>query len=85
MTASTRAASSTDWQIGPTTSMVEDCAMAPRRLTSPAVLRSATTPAELAALRSELTVSVPSAHRLMPVATATAEPPLEPAANRVGS
>jgi len=44
--------------------------------------RMPTTPQKLAGLRSELPMSVPWASHAVPVASATAAPPEEPAADR---
>src|SRR3954471_4716982 len=53
--------------------------------TSPGEGRRPTMPLYAAGLRSEPPVSEPDARGTMPQASATAEPPEEPAADRVGS
>jgi len=53
--------------------------------TRPALGRKPTMPQKAAGLRSEPPVSEPEQSGAMPVARATAEPPEEPAAERVGS
>ena len=53
--------------------------------TSPGVGRKPTMPLKAAGLRKEPPVSLPLAIGTMPVASATAEPPDDPAADLVGS
>jgi hypothetical protein len=58
---------------------------APANGTRPEVGRSAATPLATAGTRSDPPRSLPSASGAMPVATATASPPLDPPGVRVGS
>lgn len=53
--------------------------------TEPCVGRRPATPHSAAGIRIEPPVSVPSATGAAPMATATAEPPLDPPASRAGS
>ena len=75
---STRAASRTVRVMGPTWSSVQASGKTPYRLTRPYVGLSPTTPQIAAGMRMEPEVSEPSAAAAMPVASATADPPLEP-------
>ncbi len=61
--------------------MVQDRAIAPRRLTRPYVGRSPVTPVKAAGVVIEPQVSEPSAKGTSPAATAAAEPLEEPPAH----
>src|SRR3954449_11339395 len=65
--------------------MVQDRGTTPRVETVPYVGLRPTTPHRAAGTRIDARVSVPSDARPMPVATAIAEPPLDPPGIRVGS
>src|SRR5499427_1224379 len=85
MTDQSAAASSTDRVIGPTWSNVGQSGTTPSVGTSPSDGLRPTTPHAAAGIRIEPPVSVPIDAWPMPVATAAAEPPLDPPAERVGS
>ncbi len=70
--------SSTVRAMGPQQSSVHDSGMMPSIGTVPGLGLSPLTPHSAAGMRIEPAVSVPIAPGHMPVATATAEPPLEP-------
>ena len=59
--------------------------MTPKRLTRPEVGLSPTKPQNEAGMRMEPPVSLPMAAGTIPLATAAAEPPLEPPGIREGS
>ncbi len=85
MAESMRHRSGTVRAIGPSTgSGLQPCARFSLG-TSPGEGRKPTTPQNDAGLRSEPPVSEPEASGTMPHASATAEPPEDPAAERVGS
>src|ERR1700722_730271 len=69
--------------IGPCTVMLRSIVADGVRATRPMLGRRPTTPQKLAGLRSEPPISVPWASHAMPVASATAAPPEEPAADFV--
>ena len=69
----------------PTASSLKASGATPSRGSAPRVGRRPTTPQWEAGTRTEPLVSVPSASATMPAATATADPPLDPPAIRVGS
>ena len=85
MAESSRHRSGTVRAIGPATERLFQ--PSPRRslATRPGVGRKPTMPENAAGLRSEPPVSEPEQIGTMPVASATADPPDEPAADRVGS
>ena len=83
MASSISARSSTVRAIGPLAERVRSILPAGVRATRPMLGRMPTMPQKLAGLRSEPPKSVPWASHAMPVASATAAPPDEPAAERV--
>ena len=85
MAESSRQTSGTVRAIGPATERLLQ--PSPRRslATRPGVGRKPTMPQNAAGLRSDPPVSEPEQIGTMPVASATADPPEEPAAERVGS
>src|SRR5690625_5028379 len=70
---------------GPIVSIVQASGIDPRALTIPELGRSPHTPVTAAGFRIDPPVSVPNAKGTMPLATATAEPPLDPWAVRLRS
>ena len=74
------AASATVRAIGPSTEYVSHASTDGKRGISPGLVRNPTTPQYEAGPRREPPRSVPSASGHMPVASAAAEPPLEPPA-----
>src|SRR6188472_2596346 len=85
MASKVSAASATLALIGPTVSSVAESGKTPAPGTRPRVGFRPTTPHQAAGLRIEPPVSVPSAVRRRPAATATAEPEDEPPVIRSGS
>ena len=85
MRAVNKALSLTFWVNQPTWSKLEPKAMIPHRDTRPYVGFIPTTPLKEAGIRIEPPVSVPSAPKTSPAATAAAEPPEEPPGTRVRS
>src|SRR6516162_5381931 len=87
MASSTRAVSSTDRQIGPSLSMLQESAMAPVRGTRPNVGRSPVVPHRVLGDEIDPSVSEPMAKATHPAAVAEAEPaddPLDPCAGFQG-
>src|SRR5258705_9622093 len=82
MASSSSARSSTLRAIGPWTLSVRSTLNFGVCATRPMLGRRPTTPQKLAGLRSEPPMSEPCASHAMPVASATAAPPEEPAAER---
>src|ERR1700738_2275328 len=82
MASSKSARSSTLRAIGPCTVRLRSILKAGERATRTMLGRRATTPQKLAGWRSEPPMSVPWASHAVPVASATAAPPEEPAADR---
>src|ERR1700720_899275 len=82
MASSSSARSSTLRAIGPCTVRLRSILAAGVCATRPMLGRMPTTPQKLAGLRSEPPMSVPCASHAVPVASATAAPPEEPAAER---
>ena len=82
MASSSSARSSTLRAIGPCTPRLRSIVAAGVCATRPMLGRMPTTPQKLAGLRSEPPMSEPCASQAMPVASATAAPPEEPAAER---
>src|SRR5882757_9135429 len=82
MASRNNARSSTFRAIGPWTPRLRSTAAAGVCATRPMLGRRPTTPQKLAGLRSEPPMSEPWASQAMPVASATAAPPEEPAADR---
>src|SRR5579863_1880325 len=82
MASSSSARSSTLRAIGPCTVRLRSILKAGERATRPMLGRRPTTPQKLAGLRSEPPMSVPWASQAVPVASAAAAPPDEPAAER---
>src|ERR1700749_2818591 len=81
MASSSSARSSTLRAIGPWTPRLRSIAAAGVWATRPMLGRMPTMPQKLAGLRSEPPMSEPWASQAMPVASATAAPPEEPAAD----
>src|SRR3954466_15665803 len=77
---SSKARSSTLRAIGPCTPRVRSILATGVWATRPILGRMPTTPQKLAGLRSDPPISVPCASQAIPVASATAAPPEEPAA-----
>src|SRR5882757_9274470 len=82
MASSNSATSSTLRAIGPCAVRLRSILKAGLRATRPMLGRMPTTPQKLAGLRSEPPMSEPCASHAVPVASATAAPPDEPAAER---
>src|ERR1700688_3284970 len=82
MASSNSARSSTLRAIGPCTVRLRSILKAGECATRPILGRMPTTPQKLAGFRSEPPMSVPWASHAVPVASATAAPPEEPAAER---
>src|SRR5258708_73134 len=82
MAHSNRAASSTLRAIGRCTDRLRSILTAGECATRPMLGRRPRMPQKLAGLRSEPPMSVPCASHAVPVASATAAPPEEPAAER---
>src|SRR5579864_3776773 len=82
MASSSSARSSTLRAIGPCTVRLRSILKAGECATRPMLGRRPTTPQKLAGFRSEPPMSVPWASHAVPVASATAAPPEEPAAER---
>src|ERR1700732_3133969 len=82
MASSSSARSSTLRAIGPCTVRLRSILKVGVWATRPMLGRRPTTPQKLAGLRSEPPMSLPCASHAMPVASATAAPPEEPAADR---
>src|SRR6267154_5607571 len=82
MASSNSARSSTLRAIGPCTPRLRSILAAGLCATRPILGRIPTMPQKLAGLRSEPPISEPWASHAMPVASATAAPPEEPAADR---
>src|SRR6266853_5865404 len=82
MASSSNARSSTLRAIGPCTPILRSILAIGVCATRPMLGRIPTTPQKLAGLRSEPPISVPWASHAVPVASATAAPPEEPAADR---
>src|SRR5713226_4927229 len=82
MASSSSARSSTLRAIGPCTVRLRSILATGVCATRPILGRIPTTPQKLAGLRSEQPMSVPWASHAAPVASATAAPPEEPAADR---
>src|SRR5438105_14092729 len=82
MASSSSARSSTLRAIGPWTPRLRSIAAAGVCATRPILGRRPTMPQKLAGLRSEPPISEPCASHAVPVASATAAPPEEPAAER---
>src|SRR5258708_23274098 len=82
MASSSSARSSTLRAIGPCTLRLRSILNFGVRATRPMLGLKPTTPQKLAGLRSEPPMSEPCASHAMPVASATAAPPEEPAAER---
>src|SRR5258708_40156735 len=82
MASSNKATSSTLRAIGPWTPRLRSTAATGVCATRPMLGRRPTMPQKLAGLRSEPPMSEPWASQAVPVASATAAPPEEPAADR---
>src|SRR3982074_1355003 len=82
MASSSSATSSTLRAIGPCTVRLQSILKAGACATLPMLGRMPSTPQKLAGLRSDPPMSVPCASHAVPVASAAAAPPEEPAADR---
>ncbi len=78
MASNTNAQSSTDRQIGPSLSMVQDRAMAPWRLTRPNVGRNPVAPQRVEGDTIDPSVSLPTLNPTKPATVAEADPADDP-------